>query len=68
MNGIYAAIDTDGNEIALIQAVLTWKILGFNYEVDVQDNYADEETTLLIPFLLTYCARHLRNPHYIGTI
>jgi hypothetical protein len=68
LSNTYAAMDLAKNEIGLVQPVFNWKVLGFNYEVDIQDNCADEETTQLLPLLFTYCARHLRVSHYAQTI
>lgn len=66
LEGTYVATDAADNEIALVQTAMNWKSLGFNYEIDVQDDCADEETTTLLPFLLAYCTRHLRRSHYAG--
>ena len=59
-NTDYAVYDEDGHEIAFVAVEYKWSTWSFNYEIDVHGSMADKETNMILPLLITYCARYTR--------
>jgi hypothetical protein len=58
--GEYVLTDDNGTTFATIHVYFRWKILGFEYNIKVQDNLFDGELNALLPFIMLYSACYLR--------
>ena len=59
-SGNYILVDDEQREMARIGTKYKWSTWRFEYEIDVHENNLDKDVNAVLPFLLIYYTRYIR--------